>query len=432
MLIQQHGFFFMNRGLQSTVFILILIVLGFAHNDLYSAAELTYKGEISFENWTCADDPANSNQTNTNNTAEIKFEGVLTIDFFKILIAPKFKMDFSERGRNRFLLDEGWIQLGFSSVLDFRLGIQLFTWGMVESQSVVDILNTRDYEDDFLDPDKVGDLSARLRFLFLENFTFEFYLLAHFSKVEFPSTKGRYNLTNGVYNVDDNAVYGSSKFEEWYPQHAFRLNMTLDKVDLALSYFHGYHRFPVLNFEGSGPRPYYYLVDQIGLEFIWVIGKLLIKIEGVYRNTTRNDSSVIPNSLVPKSYFAYVGGFEYSFQEIIAKNDLTIILEYIGDSDVGKTTIDFRLFQNDLFVGLKYNFNDINNKQIKMGATFDMEYPEEFVFLIEYSQRFKEDFTFHFRLDGVHAKSGSNLDNFKEELRFKAKITYWFSSDDID
>ncbi|MDH4128004.1 MAG: hypothetical protein OEV44_04575, partial [Spirochaetota bacterium] len=372
---------------------LLFIITSFTANytNLY-AAELKYKGEISFEHWGFPKEPATPNQTKMNNTVELKFETSLQIDFFKMLIAPRFKEDFSERSRSRLLLDEGWIQFA-SNNLELRLGIQQFTWGMVESQKLVDVLNQKDYQDDFLDPDKLGELSGRFRFSIpsLENIDFQFYYLTNFTKAKFPTSTSRYNLTNGTFDFSESPVFASSQ-KEWYHQYAFRTVINIGNIDLALSYFHGYNKFPSfkLDFATQKLLPYYYIMDQGGLELTWVMGKLIIKLESVYRNTSRNNPTMIPQSIVPSSYVAYVGGFEYTINQIIGNNDLTFFMEYLGDSDVGKTTIDYRLLQNDLFLGFRFSFNDINSKELKAGTTIDLDNPEEFTFLVEFTQRFKE------------------------------------------
>jgi len=401
------------------------------------AAILKYKGYIGFEHWGFPKS-GQYNQTSINNSVELQVEGSLELDFFKAFLSPRFKEDFSETDRNRLLIDEGWIQFA-GDFFDLRFGIQKFSWGMVESEKLVDVLNQKDYEDDFLDPDKYGELSARLSLAFpdpvswLQEIGFQFYYLAQFTQATFPGTKGRYNLTNGLLPVSDQATYSSSS-KKWMPQYAFRTIFTFSDVaiDIALSYFHGYNRFPSLstNIFTRQITPYYYILDQGGLELTWVVKSLIIKLESVYRNTNQTDFNRIPSTLVPAPYFAYVGGVEYTINGIIGNNDISFFLEYLGDSNVGTKTVDYRLFQNDLFVGFRYSLNDVNSKELKTGLTIDLDHPEEFLYLVEYNQRLAELFTVAFRLDGVRSRANSRLDTFKEELRLKALIKYYFASEE--
>ncbi len=401
----------------------LIIALTLIHSMSFSETKLDYKGEASFENWIFANDATSANQTNTNNTIQLKAEATLTSDFFSIRLEPRIKEDFSERSRGRLLLDEGWFGFTFSS-FEFRAGFQQFTWGMVESQKLVDILNQNDYEDDFFDPDKLGTLSARIIIAPVDKLDIELYYLAYFIKAKFPTTKGRYSLTNGLNDIQDKAVFGN-KAEEWYPNAAARIFMTVSTFDIALSFFHGYNRFPSLDILGNS---YYYIMNQPGLEVTWVPGKPIFKLEAVYRNTRGVNNSSIPSALIPDPYFAYVAGVEYTVTKFIGNADLTLFLEYLGDSDVGTTTTDFRLLQNDLFLAIQFALNDVNSKVLQIGATFDLDHPEEFLFLVKFDQRFEEDFTFSFRLDGVNARSGSRLNIFKEELRLRSNITYHFGS----
>ncbi|MDH5681731.1 MAG: hypothetical protein OEZ36_09090, partial [Spirochaetota bacterium] len=114
----------MKARIITVVFCIIMLSQG-----ILSGADLRYKGELSFEHWYFPKDAFSGNQVNMNNTAELKFETILEIDLFKMLIAPRIKEDFSLRSRNRLLLDEGWIQF-VSEVFEARLGMQQFTWGM--------------------------------------------------------------------------------------------------------------------------------------------------------------------------------------------------------------------------------------------------------------------------------------------------------------
>ena len=387
-------------------------------------ADLRYKGELSFEHWYFPKDAFSPNQINMNNTAELKFETILEIDFFKMLIAPRIKEDFSLRSRSRLLLDEGWIQF-VSKVFEARLGIQQFNWGMVESQKLVDVLNQRDYEDDFFEPDKLGELSGRFRFAITDKMDLRLYYLTNFTKAQFPEKDSRYSLSNGFFDISENAIYGDS-LDEWAPQYAARLFATVGPVDLGFSYFHGYNRFPSIDFLTG--QSYYNVMDQAGLEVTWVIKKLIVKLEAAYRNMSQTDIARVPSRLIPDWYVAYVGGIEYTVSQVIKSHDMTLFLEYLGDTDYGTDTVDFRLFQNDVFLGLRYSLNDVNSRELMLGATFDLEDPREFFFLVSFKGRFKEDFIYELRMDGVQSREGSRLDLFKEELRIKAKLSYSFSS----
>ena len=91
--------------------------------------------------------------------------------------------------------------------------------------------------------------------------------------------------------------------------------------------------------------------------------------------------------------------------------------------------MDYRLFQNDIFAGFRYSFNDINSKELKVGSTIDLKYPEDVIYMAELTGRFKEVFTYAVRVDGVSSRSESRLDTFKEELRLKMRFSYNFNSE---
>ena len=132
-------------------------------------------------------------------------------------------------------------------------------------------------------------------------------------------------------------------------------------------------------------------------------------------------------SITPE-YFAYTLGFEYTFYSLlIDNNDVGTILEIIGDSDSGKKAEElesFRPFQNHLFGGLRYAFNNVSNRSILIGGILDYK-NEDLLFNFEYSERIFEVFTLTVNYTDLIADT-SPLDGFSHTDRFSAKLMFNF------
>ncbi len=412
-----------------------VFILGLTPGLALSEIDYSYKGNLSFEQWSFPR-RGHDSQNDANDTFEFIGEGSVEFaDDWQILAAPRLKADVVEDSRNRITADEAWVQYA-SDTVEVRVGLQTFFWGTVETENIVDVLNQRDYEDDFLDPDKLGELAVRSSY-FWEDYTFELYYLPYFRTAPFPSRYSRYSLTDGASDVS--FVEEFPEGTRWDPQGAFRAATTIGSADMAVSFFHGWSRFPILNQEPTEPDiiPYYYKEDRVSYDIQMALGSWLLKGEAVYKNTDINDdlpkksigadSKIVTKNLMPDSYGIFVAGGEYAFEQIIASHDLTLLGEYLTDTDQGKNTPDYRIFGNDLFFGLRYSLNDANDKKLEAGGILALEKGNELVYSVEYSQRFWDDFNFDLEWQAVAVDDqDSPLAVFKEDGRISTKLTWNF------
>ncbi|MFQ5646752.1 MAG: hypothetical protein ACE5GM_07475 [bacterium] len=394
-----------------------------------------YKGSLGFDQWYFVRS-GHSPQHDANDTLEFKGEAAMEWgDGWEMLAAPRIKADLVEERRNRQTADEAWIQYAAED-WEFRAGMQTFFWGTVESVNIVDILNQRDYEDDFLDPDKWGEFSGRFSY-FLEDYTLELYYLPWFRAGNFPSRYARYSFTNGRGSVSTDERYHDGS--AWNPQGAARLSATYGSSDVAVSLFHGWSRFPVLALKPGDADlvPHYYKEDRISGDIQTALGDWLLKGEFVYKNTDINDDlklvtrepdgDVVRKNMIPGSYGIYVFGGEYEFERVVDSHDLTLLAEYLGDTNLGQTTPDYRIFQNDLFLGLRYSFNDVNDKKLEAGGFLALERGDELIYTVKYSQRFLEDFNLIVEYRDIMVEdSDSPTAVFKEDGRLSSQILWNF------
>ncbi len=130
-----------------------------------------------------------------------------------------------------------------------------------------------------------------------------------------------------------------------------------------------------------------YIVNKIITYNTLVIDSTLYKLEAVYANVKSSNENNI-------SDYIHLGlGVEHTLTQVYKEADLGLIAEYYYYDTLEKgkkTDLElFELFQNDLFLGLRYSFNEGNDASIITGAIFDLDYNEQ-VYYFEYESRIAE------------------------------------------
>ena len=125
-----------------------------------------------------------------------------------------------------------------------------------------------------------------------------------------------------------------------------------------------------------------YLVNKFITYDTLVIGPTLYKLEALYAN-------IIDDPTV--SDYIHIGaGIEYTLTQIYKEADLGLLVEYYNYTTLQsskRTDLElFELFEDDLFLGLRYSFNEGDDSSIIGGAVFDMQYDEQFYYM-EYTAR---------------------------------------------
>ena len=296
---------------------------------------------------------------------------------------------------------------------EFRVGVSKVFWGTTESQHLVDIINQTDFVEDLDGEDKLGQ--PMLNATWIQNWGIvDFFVLPGFRERTFPGTEGR--LRTALVVDTDNAEYESSD-EERHVDAAIRWSHSIGSWDVGLYYFRGTSRDPELipRQKASGVLvliPRYNQIDQLGLDAQATLDAWLWKLEAIARQGE------------PEDYAAAVGGFEYTFVGILeTATDLGVLLEYHYD-ERGEDSA--AVFQNDLFAGARFAFNDAQSSEILAGGFFDLDRQNR-SFRVEASRRLGQSF----KLSGVMQIFDSIDENdlqfsFREDDYLELSLAYFF------
>jgi hypothetical protein len=318
----------------------------------------------------------------------VDVEGELdyTLDLNRALrlrLHPRVAIDPLEKARNRFepydaymeYTAESWALLG---------GQFIESWSAVETFSPADLLNRRDLERNFYDPQKLGELMARLRLFLPEQGwirqpTFSLYALPLFRRTPLPTNHDRFRFDITGDNVGDlikDVVEPS--FDVGF---AARLAATLGSADLSLFYYGGPGRIPSFAFVPTlSPKlmPVYYRADSVGASAQWALGPWVLKGETVYTFTSTSGLPGAFKAAAPDGYFQYVVGVDRTFTDVLGKNEVTLTLEYSGEDNPRVTALTgLRPFKSDLFLAARWQFHDQRRTQIRAFVAADVLQSEQ-------------------------------------------------------
>lgn len=280
----------------------------------------------------------------------------------------------------------------------FKAGLDVVFWGVAESRHLVDIINQTDLVENIDTEDKLGQPMLNLDYMSDGWGTFQFYVLPWFREQTFPGEDGRLRPDPAV--DEDDAEYESGDEEE-HIDFAVRWSHYIGDWDIGIAHFSGTSRDPLLLPEESGGElkiiPYYAQIDQSSLDAQATLGAWLWKLEAIYND---NDFD---------SYYAFVGGFEYTFYGVAGSDaDMGLLMEYNYD-DRGENSTS--ALQEDAYLGLRWSGNDTDSTELLAALVYDTDNRSTFG-NIEASRRLGEHWTL-----GVEVRVFTNVDE-GDLLRF--------------
>lgn len=353
--------------------ITLLVLSGFAVNV---SAEL--QGNFTLEHRWFPEDPNFENQHSHYSSMSFEPEFYTDFDGSDVSLTVKPFIRGSQYDSERTHADIRELFLYYSTDnWEWRFGINKVYWGVTESNHLVDTINQDDLVENIDGEDKLGQPMIQATWL-LDNSAIDFFLLPLFRERTFPGEHGR---LRGPIAVDSSSAEYESDDKEQHLDLAVRWSgYIFNDWDIGLHYFDGTSRDPVLELRenDAGPRliPKYYLMSQIGLDLQATLEAWLLKLEVIHRRTK------------PEDFSALVSGFEYSLVDLTDSGlELGIIGEYLYD-DRGKDSA--ANFQNDIFIGTRWAFNDAQSTEILAGGIFDLDRASR-SFRIEASRRIGQD-----------------------------------------
>jgi hypothetical protein len=283
------------------------------------------------------------------------------------------RADDKDAGREHADIREAlWLHVDGDS--EWRVGINTMFWGVTESRHLVDVINQIDQVEGIDGEDKLGQPMIHLK-RYQDWGVVDFLVLPGFRKRTFQEQEGR--LRTPLVVDTDQAEYESSQ-EDSHIDYALRFSQTWGDLDLGLSWFKGTSRDPLLlsGVDDDGDPvliPFYEQMSQLGVDAQLIYEDWIWRLEFIRREAESND------------YSAYTAGFEYTFYGIMESAvDLGVLVEYSADS---RPEGEAGAFDNDVFLGGRFAFNDAQSSEILAGFVIDTDNQSR-TFRVEGNRRF--------------------------------------------
>ena len=329
-----------------------------------------------------------------------------------ITFKPFVRLDSTDPERTHFDIREAHY-LHVVGDWEWRVGLAKVFWGVTESQHLVDIINQTDLVENLDTEDKLGQ--PMIETTWLQDWgALQFYILPGFRERTFPGRHGR--LRTGLVVDTDKEDYESGA-EEYHVDWAIRLKTQFGPIDLGLSHFNGTSRVPelrpTLNSSGGIELiPFYGLIDQTGLDLQAIVGNWTWKLESILQTKKGRD------------FTAAVGGFEYTFYGVSETGaDLGVLSEYHFDDRKRNATT---AFQDDIFLGARYVFNDAQDTEILAGGLYDFDFSSK-SFRVELQRRFSDSWKLESELQMFNNVANQDpLHNFHRDDYFQIDLAYYF------
>ncbi len=380
----------------------------------------------------------------SNFTASSGFEIAYVKDDFQAFAKLKAQQDYydfvggnNKNDRSFIRIDELYTTYNFENN-QIMFGKNIRFWGALEVRNITDGFNPDDLRSDVFETDKLGvwnatytyftetgELSSIIKFYEqdrkLSNYPYVYYF--------FPSTLPISSGTEVPFTYDDKLIAEKSQSRpSIYLKYTDSTN-TKYAIDYAFVYENGYdsqrYYTKTLAADGASIRTNenVYLVNKLSTYNTLVLGPTLIKLEALYTDVIYND--------VISDYYHIGLGIEHTLTQIYKDADLGLIFEYYKYGTLEDYKRDdlelFELFQNDLFLGLRYSFNQGNDMSILAGGIFDLDYNEQ-VYYVEYEGRVVDTLKINIDYRYIAPSSGyaTAFNLMGKHQKVSLKIGYYF------
>lgn len=352
--------------------------------------ELKYQGEVNFEKREFRDDNVDITKE-VNNSVSIMPQFEVLLDEYSGKAAMKLREDFNDSDRNQIFIQDFWGGIDKDN-FTIRLGYQIFDWSTLDIFNPRDILNSKELDGNLESLNKRGELAFRFEYLF-ENSSLELLYLPRFEDPIIPGKKNR--LGNGV-DISGPVIQENSDKETlnpWAHQFAIKYDISLESSDLSFSFIDHVDRdSPLVKFVTVNDFiPIYFRKRQLGASYQFEWQTVLFKFQGVSNNFYEKKSvSTLYGTQEPINHRVLASGIEYGL-EFSWGHELSLFFEWQRIFGVNKEQRSrLSSFQNDYYIGLRYDLNDIQSTSFTVNYISDLERNEQHIVNFILSRRLAE------------------------------------------
>ena len=401
-----------NHASRRAALLLGLLAIFASLTEYASWAEIRteHRGEITVESSWYPQGAAHAGQKDSFVHTEARPELVIYGDVAEALIQPR--ISGGTAGEGTVDVREANVTARLGDV-DILIGSTILFWGKVESYNPVDVVNAKDFNRGVMRSEKRGAPMLRLSW---PTGTGQLSLLAiDFTENIYPGLASRERPALPI--AKEASYSGGAKREDI--ANAVRWSGYFSDIDLGISWFRGTGLAPRLLPQADGTlKPDYSRITQAGFDIQYLWHDSALKFELVRRTGQYDRLGTARN------YHAGVVGIEHNLYGVMdTSHDIVLIGEYAGDSRRGLTHSGF---QNDLTVGTRWLWNDIEDTQMLALLTRDLD-NGALTATVTMDRRINDQLTFEASARGTSRyASDPNGTAFQRDSAVIMALTYWF------
>ncbi len=301
----------------------------------------------------------------------------------------------------------------------FTFGKIIKYWGELEGFNLADVYNQKNYLLNPFDKSaKLGSIGFNLTRYFNDN-SLEIGVRLYEENLKYQSIGSPYYPFTIKY--DENLELSDEKYRPTlHIVYDYISDESLDS-ETKLILIHGYDN-----------KRYFIPINQTTLvQYAYRVNKFLLLSNIVYQDTVFKYEVSYTDVIDEKKISDYTQlsfGIEKSFY-YEANIDIGVYLEYykyvyMQDAKIEDVDIS-EIYNSDMFLALKIDFNDVRSSEIKGGFLYDTD-NEEQVFKIEFKSRVIDNFVLNGEFLQIVSKDNTLLSNIGESRRVIVGLTYIF------
>ncbi len=369
-----------------------------------------HRGEITAEASWYPQSAAHAGQKDSFVHVETRPELVLYGDRAEALIQPRISGGTVGEGSIDFREAHVTARIGDADIL---VGSTILFWGKVESYNPVDVVNARDFSRGLMRSEKRGAPMLRVSWPVGPG---QLDLLAiDFAENIYPGLASRERPALRI--AKGTSYSGGAKRDDI--ANAVRWSGYFGDIDLGVSWFRGTGSAPRLLPQAGGTlKPDYSRITQAGLDIQYLRGDSALKAE-LIRRTGQYDRLG-----TARTYRAGVVGIEHNLYGVMdSGRDIVLIGEYARDSRKG---LAHSGFQNDLTVGARWLWNDVEDTEVLGLLTRDLDNDAQTV-TVTIDRRINDQLTFEASARGTSRyDSDPNSTALQKDSAVVMALTYGF------
>ncbi len=382
------------------------LILTFLSFSAFLYAQFEIKNYLGFEYKSYIKKQKSKNDYNS----ALTFQSEIKYNFNQSKIYTKIDAlkDSKDKNRDYFHLNELYYSKSFDD-FDLDIGKKVIFLGALEANNIVDIFNRQNFQKDPLSKNKKGAIMANLNYFFENESILRLYIKGFEEDIKLGSKNSPYYPFTSDY--DENVKF-TNEYEK--PSFLATYTSTYDEdigADISFGLFKGYDENIIFKSKNSIINPYLFQSSKIFTYNTFVIDSTLYKFEASYTKPKANKIIKIDD------FYQFGGGLEYTMEQIYKNHNLGLIAEYY------KSDKNDLIFDNDLFLALRYSLNDQDSSEFLLGFIKDLKKSEknEHSVYMKYQGRIMDNL--NISTDLRYIKNNSYLD---EHLRFSCEFKYYF------